>query len=306
MDLFDLHCDTLTSCCNKGLSLAENELEISLQKGAYLERWAQCFAVFVPDELRGEAAYDYYRRAVDYYRAQAAPPLLREGAQLAALRRGERRLCPILTVEGGAVLAGRLERIQALAEDGVQMLTITWNGENELGWGISENRGLKPLGREAVREMERWGILPDVSHLSQWGFYDLAAVAEGPIVASHSNAKALCNHPRNLTDEQFAVIRDRGGLVGLNYNQGFLREDGPATPDDIAEHALHFLALGGEKTLALGSDFDGAEMPQQLPDIAALPTLADAMARRGIGPQQIQAIFFDNAADFFERRLSSF
>ena len=306
MKLFDLHCDTLTACCDRGLSLRENQLEISLQKGAYLESWAQCFAVFIPDELRGEPAYDYYRRVVAYYHSQHLPPFLQGGGELAALRAGQRQFCPLLTVEGGAVLAGRLERIAQLAQDGVKMLTITWNGENELGWGVGENRGLKSLGREAVRELERWGIIPDVSHLSERGFYDLAAVAQGPFVASHSNAKALCGHPRNLTDAQFAVIRDRGGLVGLNYNQGFLREDGPATPDDLAAHAAHFLALGGEKVLALGSDFDGAVMPADLPDLAALPVLAAAMRRRGIGEAQIEAIFFQNAAAFFAERLSSF
>ena len=117
------------------------------------------------------------------------------------------------------MLGGRLERVQDLKDRGVAMLTLTWNGENELGRGVLSpgDTGLTPFGRRAVRALERAGIVVDVSHASPELFWDVAELAERPIVASHSNAKAVCGHPRNLTKEQFLAIRDRGGLVGLNF-----------------------------------------------------------------------------------------
>ena len=205
----------------------------------------------------------------------------------------------MLTVENGSALAGRLERIETLAKDGVRMLTLTWNGENELGSGNETDHGLSPFGREAVRELERQGILVDASHLNDRGFDDLLGVAEKPFVASHSNARAVCGHKRNLTDEQIRELVRRKCLIGLNFYSAFLREDGcPATPDDLWRHAVHFLELGAEHCLALGSDADGADLPPCLDGPSAFAGLYQYFLDRGLPPALADRIFWKNALSF--------
>jgi membrane dipeptidase len=144
------------------------------------------------------------------------------------------------------------------------MLTLTWNGKNDIASGNDTADGMSDFGREAVRALEDHRIVVDVSHLNDAGFADLLHVATRPFVASHSNSRAVCPHPRNLTDAQFGEIRDRGGLVGINYYRAFIA-DVPAgkdvTFDQLSRHIDHFLSLGGEKVLALGSDFDGSDTP---------------------------------------------
>ena len=199
------------------------------------------------------------------------------------------------------MLAGRLERIQALADCGVRTLTLTWNGENELASGTTATGGLKPLGRNIIRELERCSVVADVSHLNDESMGDVIEWAQRPVIATHSNSRRLCNVPRNLTDDQFRCIAERRGLVGLNFFTGFLREDREhACMEDLLRHAEHFLDLGGEEVLALGSDFDGAEMPCDLPDCGALPALAGRLTE-AFGVTISEKICYKNALDFWQR-----
>lgn len=302
MTFFDLHCDTLTVAEQKGVGFCQNGLQLDLQKLGE-EKLAQTAAVFIPDELRGEAAWRYYRRCVAYgERLLAETPGLRkvtEAGEIEALwQSGSHAM--LLSVEGGAVLGGKLERLQALAADGVRMLTLTWNGENELGSGTAAAGGLTPFGREVLREMQKHRIVPDVSHLNDETFWDVMRATEQPVAASHSNSRRLCPVPRNLSDDQFCAIAERGGLVGLNYYPVFLREDAPnATVDDLLRHAEHFLALGGEDSLALGSDFDGAAMPRDLPDCSGLPFLAERLTA-AFGTALAEKICWRNALRFMK------
>ena len=193
----------------------------------------------------------------------------------------------------------RDELYHILAEQ--RMLTLTWNGENELAGGSAATGGLKPFGREALRELERCDIVADVSHLNDESFWNVVKAARRPLVATHSNSRKICNVPRNLTDDQFRCLAQQGGLVGLNFFTGFLREDAKsARLEDILRHAEHFLNLGGEDVLALGSDFDGADMPHDLPDCGALPQLAQRL-REAFGFTLTEKICYKNALDFWRR-----
>ena len=184
------------------------------------------------------------------------------------------------------------------------MLTLTWNGENELGSGSDTKKGLTDFGRAAVHRMEDAGILVDVSHLNDQGFADLTRIARKPFIATHSNSRAVCDHPRNLTDEQFCTIRDMGGLVGINYYRFFIREDGiTADITDLIAHIDHFLALGGEDILCCGSDFDGAEIPPYLNSIDKVANLHAALLAHGIDEEVIQKILFENVHRFFNKYL---
>ena len=308
MRYFDLHCDTIGECLSRGLPLRGNGLAVDLDRASGLAPYVQCYAVWLPDELRGEAAFRHFCDAAGLLDREVAA----SGGELLRCRTPkdldwvEARGCrgAVLTVENGSVLGGKLEHVQDLKDRGVAMLTLTWNGENELGRGVLSpgDTGLTPFGRQAVKALERAGIVVDVSHASPELFWDVAELAEKPIVASHSNAKAVCGHPRNLTKEQFLAIRDRGGLVGLNFFQSFLN-DRPqeASREDVLRHAEYFLALGGEDTLAMGSDFDGAKLPADLPGVEAIPGLYQMFLDRGYPEALVEKLFYGNAARFFRR-----
>lgn len=308
MDLFDLHCDTLTVCSGSGKELRENDLHISLSRMPAGSCWGQTFAIFVPDDLRGEAAVEFYHKNVAFFREQMAKnadrilPASTFTEIEAAFAAG--KFAAILSVEGGAALGGEIDRIDELRADGVRMLTLTWNGENELGSGSDTKKGLTDFGRAAVRRMEDAGILVDVSHLNDQGFADLTRIARKPFIATHSNSRAVCDHPRNLTDEQFCTIRDMGGLVGINYYRFFIREDGTSADiTDLIAHIDHFLALGGEDILCCGSDFDGAEIPPYLNSIDKVANLHAALLAHGIDEEVIQKILFENVHRFFNKYL---
>lgn len=333
--LIDLHCDTLTALSPEDAPLLEalrdpakrdetvsafarrvqntDTLDLpgrhfSLSTVPEGVRWCQCCAIFIPDEIRGEEAVAYYdlhrrnfHRQMEVLSDKAAP--CRTAADIEAAW-GRGKTAAILTVENGSALAGRLERVEALAWDGVRMLTLTWNGENELGSGNVTDHGLSDFGREAVRELERAGILVDVSHLNDRGFDDLLAAAEKPFVASHSNARAVCGHRRNLTDEQIAEMVRRDCLIGLNYAQNFLRTgDRPATVDDLFRHVEHFLELGAADCLALGSDADGTDVPPGLDCPEKFAGLYQYFLDRGLSSTQAENILWRNAFRFMEKNL---
>ena len=312
--VFDLHCDTLTAFLDAPSPAGERDTldlpghHFALSKLPSGVRWCQCCAIFLPDELRGEEAIAYYERHRDSFRRQMERFSDRvlpcrtaadvEGAWAAG------KTSAVLTVENGSALAGRLERVEQLARDGVRMMTLTWNGANELGSGNDTGQGMTPFGREAVREMEAQGILVDVSHLNDRGFDDLLEIVRKPFAASHSNARSVCPHRRNLTDDQIRELVRRRCLIGLNYYDIFLRGDGQVpTLDDLYRHAERFLELGAEDCLALGSDFDGADLPPCLdgPDKAA--GLYGYFLDRGLSPALAEKILWRNALEFFRANL---
>lgn len=320
----DLHCDTITR--ERGtdpsansydlaegrvetVSLVDNGFHIDLHRLPEEWDWCQTFALFIPDEYRGQAAIDYFDRCAAAFRRQmeAHEKLIRQvrtPAELeTALAEGKR--AAILAVEGGAALGGRLEMLERLREEGVRMMTLTWNGVNEIGSGSDSRMGLTSFGRQAVARMEELGMMVDVSHLNDPGFWEVAKMARRPFLATHSDSRAVRDHSRNLTDEQFRVIRDMGGIVGINFCTMFLadvemgRRD--VTPEQLMAHILHFLDLGGEDCVALGSDFDGATLPAFLDGAHSLGTLRDVMLAAGLGEDLTDKICFSNALDFWKR-----
>lgn len=309
--LIDLHCDTLTACaaadpCFNTLDdpMAVHLSLSNLPRGV---RWGQCFAIFVPDGLsQGEAIDCYTRhqrsfcRQMECFAPRVSP--CRTAADIeAAWACG--KTAAILTVENGAALGGQLERVDTLARDGVKILTLTWNGENELGSGHDTGHGLTAFGRDVIGRMEELGILVDVSHLNDEGFSDVLESAQKPFVATHSNARAVCPHRRNLTDDQIRAMAERGCLIGLNYSDYFLREGGGATFDDLLRHIDHFLALGAEDCLALGSDFDGTDIPPWLDSPEKASGLSQKLLDRGYPPALCGKLMHQNALAFFRANL---
>lgn len=291
MRLFDLHCDTITKLYTEKQQLFDGNSQVNVKKTESFDEWNQVFAVFIPDTMRGKSALEYFFEVSRFYRQQIS-------ANSKALSVKSNHL---LSVESGAVLAGNIDNIELLRQNDVKLLTLTWNGENELGFGVSNNKGLKVFGRECVKKLEQVGIAVDVSHLSDAGFYDVASESTKPFLASHSNSRKICNHPRNLTDEQFKYIISVGGVVGINFHRPFVNENGDDYISSLMLHIEHFLSLGGEKSLCIGSDFDGADIDKSLDSIDKISTLVAAMQSANYSDDLIDDIMFNNARDFFER-----
>jgi membrane dipeptidase len=303
MKYFDLHCDTASECYEKGLGLSSNGLQVSLEKMERYERWAQVFAVWISDRLRGEAAFRRFQTvAADFKRKLSAekgrvPAFCVDGRELERADSAGENMA-LLSIEGGAALGGELSHLAEAWETGVRLMTLTWNGPNELGDGCGTPgaSGLSRFGKEVVREMGELGMTVDVSHLSEKGFWDVARLVKGPFIATHSDSKAVEDHPRNLTDSQFQEIAQRGGLVGLNLYAPFVGGNG--TVEGLLRHAEHFLELGGEKTVAIGADLDGCNLRAEIRGAEDMGLLYGAMRGR-FGEQTADDIFFNNAYRFF-------
>ncbi len=308
--VIDLHCDTLTAFSD--FTRWRNPLDdpraawslSALPRGV---RWGQCFAIFLPDTLTPEQAVQSYTRHQKSFVRQThtfcscISPCQNAPQIEEAWEQG--KVAAILSVENGSALGGDLARVERLARDGVRMMTLTWNGENQLGSGSTTDHGLSAFGRAVIPAMERYGIVPDVSHLNDQGLAEVLTLAQKPFLATHSNARAVCAHKRNLTDDQIRELVARRCLVGLNFYTFFLRDDGCPGPEDLLRHVDHFLKLGAEDCLALGSDFDGADLPPFLSGPEAVCGLYQLLLDHGLPPPLCDKILFGNALAFFQANL---
>jgi membrane dipeptidase len=208
----------------------------------------------------------------------------------------------ILHIEGVEALDTGLEALDVLVQAGLRSLGPVWSRPNAFGHGVpfdfprspDTGPGLTTAGKRLVGACNRLGVMVDLSHLNEAGFWDVARLSQAPLVATHSCAWALSPSPRNLTDRQIDVIGESGGLVGINFHRGFLRADGHSDAEtsltEIVRHARYVADRIGVEHVALGSDFDGAHMPSDLPDVTALPLLMDALGNAGFGPDDLHLI----------------
>jgi membrane dipeptidase len=268
---------------------------------------AQLFALFIEDDyLPGEAIRRTLQLLDLFYREAAANADQMLPATTAAdvhRAKAEGKLAAILGIEGGEAIEGDLAALRCFYRLGVRLMTLTWNRRNALADGQKEARtkgGLTTLGVEAVQEMNRLGMIVDVSHMSAAGVRDVLQVSQAPIIASHSNARAVHDHPRNLTDEQVRGIADSGGLVGVTLVPIFIAPEGQASLDRLADHIEHLLQVGGEDHVGLGTDYDGfgfygpADQFQEMPDVSHLPRLTEQLLRRGLSERVIEKVLGGN------------
>ena len=310
--LFDLHCDTLTRSlyCPGGTGappLDDPAAQLAVGRMPAGTAWVQCFAVFIPDHLRGAEGAAFFDRwaavfAREMERERDRMAWCRTAGDLAAALDGG-KFAAVLTVEGGSALGGALERVDTLWDAGARMLTLTWNGQNELASGNDTAAGLSGFGREAVAALEERGIVVDVSHLNDRGFEELLAVAKKPFAASHSNARSVCAHRRNLPDDFIREMARRHCLIGLNYCRNFLSDQGRGSMEDLWRHVERFLELRAGDCLALGSDYDGTDIHLDLCRAEKALGLYDFFTGRGLPPETAEAILFGNAWRFFQSAL---
>lgn len=307
--LFDLHCDTLYMCQKDKLDFKINNLQISLEKGLKYHPWVQLFAIWVPDELRKQKAVDHFNNCYYYFLEQIDKhsDIIVQCKKFDDIQNAikNNKCAAILSVEGAAAAGGKLEGFEHMADCGVKMITLTWNGPNELGDGIlSKNgMGLSSFGLESVKQMEQLNITVDVSHLSEKGFYDVVSVAKRPFAATHSNSKYICNNVRNLTDNQFKEIIKHDGIVGINFYPQFVNNTSDCTFKDIKRHIDHYISLEGENNISIGADFDGADMPSCITGIEDVSKLYDYLIDWGYSEELTDKIMFKNAYEFVKRNF---
>lgn len=291
MKIIDMHCDTLLACYRSpSYTLSTNSGHISVDKLLQGNALAQFFAIFIsPKEKALMEPYDIFNKVYETYKTQLElnsnyirPALC---AQDILFNAENSKISSILSIEDGVILEDKIERVQEVFDKGVRLITLTWNFENTIGFPSSDdpvdhNRGLKPFGIDVVEEMNRLGILIDVSHLSEGGFYDVAKYSKNSFVASHSCARALCNHRRNLTDNQLKTLGNQGGMAGVNFYSAFLKENSEyATIDQIVKHVRYMVDKAGIESVGLGSDFDGIDCELEFKDYASYPLLLSALSK---------------------------
>ena len=283
----DLHCDTVTRCYEKKESILTATGHINAFKSKQLSEHRQCFALFVPDSKRGSTAFSYLEKLVEFYESETEKLV-------------NTNITSVLTVENGAALGGDADNIGFFAEKDIRMLTLTWNGENELAYGADcAEGGLKDFGRRVIAKAEEKGIAVDVSHLNEEGFYDVASYIRTPIIASHSNCFSIIPHRRNLKDEQIRLIIESGGLIGLCFHAPFLSVRGMSNFETLYRNIFHILSLGGENVLCFGSDFDGGKPVKELSSLQKVKNLYGYLKGRGIGEPLLEKIFYKNAQRLF-------
>ena len=304
--VFDLHCDTalalLGEDVNQAGSLASNKGHIDLNRAEKLAGYCQCFACFttpymeqwhhITPTLVFEREIATIQREIDKNKKRISIAYTPEDV-IANQEKG--KMSAILTIEGPAGFGFDPELLESMFLAGFRISTLGWNESNPLTGSNQTGGGLTELGKAYVRQAQSLGILVDVSHISDEGFWDIMKITQAPVIASHSNSRALCNHSRNLTDDMFRAIRDSGGVAGINQFADFLGQK--PTLDTVCDHIFHFMELDPEgKHIALGGDLDGCEaLAEGFEGVQSYDALADRLIARGLDAATVQNIYWNNA-----------
>lgn len=300
--VFDLHCDTVNQLIGAdyqgGVALRKNQAHLDLERAKKLPGYAQCFACFTTDSKdRNPTAIFELQMAAILSEMEKNPDLVRQAYTADDVRKNyaEGIISGILTIEGTAGFGYDPALLKDLYNVGFRITSLGWNERNVLTGSNITGGGLTDLGREYVREAQSVGMIVDVSHISDEGFWDIMDLTTKPIVATHSNSRAICNHSRNLTDEMFRAICQTGGVVGLNQYAAFLGEK--PTLDTACDHILHWLELDPDGDhIALGSDMDGCdELPDGFVGVESYPALSVRLMERGVDEKTVRKLYWDNA-----------
>ncbi len=309
MNYIDFHCDTLSKLyyrwgAEPDASLWHNQGHIDLTRMKEAGYLAQFFACFLFMERPSKCA-SHYEDALEMIKLMKTSLLEGSSAKLALSysdyleNKKNHDISCFLTVEEGGILEGDMTRLERLYKEGIRLITLTWNFENCLGYpnlmSKEPNTGLKPFGIEVVKRMEELGMLVDVSHLSDMGFWDVSANTKKPFIASHSCCRSVHEHSRNLTDDMLRNLGERQGLVGINFFGSFLQENGISTLEALVRHLRHIINVGGLDIAALGTDFDGIDGELEIPGCEHMHRLDEALVSNGFLPSEVDAICHKNA-----------
>ena len=315
MNFIDFHVDTLYRLFYRAGGeegdLWHNNCQVDLERLSGSGYTGQIFACFLdlakPFRLGG--AYEDVLGMIDLFDRQLAQygDKVRYAGSYAQYRdnREQGLLSAFLSLEEGGVLEGDLSRLDGLYQRGVRVMNLTWNHANCLAYPHRppefQSKGLTPFGLETLARMDELGMVVDVSHLSDQGFWDVVRHGKRPFMATHSDARAVRNVSRNLTDEMIRALADRGGIMGLNFYSDFLSPEPVGRMEHMVQHLRHIMNQGGEQIVGLGTDFDGMDTTPEIEHVGQMPRLVQAMEKAGFTARQIEGICYRNGEDFFRR-----
>lgn len=304
--VLDLHCDTALHLSwerdGKKPELRSNDGHIDLERGSRIGGYAQCFACFthpVDKAKRGFDAVEMFRREYDAILGGVAknPDMVRFARNASEIEKNREigLISAILTLEGTAGINFDASRLEDLRKEGFCIVSLCWNEQNPLIGSHVTGGGLTDMGKEFLREAQRVGMIVDVSHCSDEAFWDMMKITEGPIIATHSNSRAVHPVSRNITDDMFRAICETGGVAGFNQYTDFIGDN--ADLDTVSRHILHFMELDPDcNHIALGGDLDGCEsLPAGFNGVQDYPKMAQKLLERGVGAENVRKIFWNNA-----------
>ena len=310
--VFDLHCDTALALLGKSGremgDLRNNTHHIDLKRAGELPGYAQCFACFttpyMQEWMKTSPVQIFEREMISVLReVEKNSDVIRMAYTATDVRRNHENglMSAILTIEGPAGFDFDPALLEDLYQAGFRVTTLGWNEQNPLTGSHKTGGGLTDLGREYVKEAQRLGMIVDVSHISDEGFWDIMKITEKPIIATHSNSRAICDVSRNLTDDMFRAIAETGGVAGFNQCAPFVGHQPDL--DTACDHFLHFMELDPDaKHIALGGDLDGCdELPAGFDGVQSYPALANRLLARGLDERSLRNIFWNNALGVMEQ-----
>lgn len=304
MNLVDLHCDTIDKLMdNKGSNLYDNMYSVDIKKLKKANSLVQVFAIYFDLNKYSNNPYNRFEIMANRFfqeidKNKDSIALVRNYQDILK-NKEEDKISAILSIEEGGALQGKLENLNAVYKKGVRLITLTWNYENEIGYSHCtkglEKEGLKPFGIELVEKMNKLGVIIDVSHLNDAGFYDVAKISKKPFIASHSNARTITNVTRNLSDDMIKIIGEKSGVIGMNFYKTFLGDMYMSKVNDIIKHINYIVNIGGIDVVSIGSDFDGIPNGLEIEDISQIEKLQDALIKSGYCQKDIEKIMYKNA-----------
>lgn len=298
MLIVDGHCDTLSRIAESGGSIRKNKYHSDIERMLNFDGFVQFFACFVPPEI-GPSSYDYTLKLISLFNKQVN--LHNDVISLccnyddAIMSIANKKVAAMLSIENGAALCGQIKNLNMFYSLGVRSICLSWNNGNDITGGIeqtSAKRGLTRFGEKVVRAMNDLGMIIDVSHMSEAGFWDVAALSRSPVIASHSNSKKVCNHPRNLSDEQILAIGNAGGIIGINLYPEFLGGQNPGS-EQAVKHIEHIISITGtDSFIGLGCDFDGiTETPFEIRGLQDIGRIAETLLEKNYPETTVRKIF---------------
>ena len=327
MYYLDMHCDTITNLLRKAdegkeSELRKNELHIDLERMKKSNYLLQNFAVFTPLGHVDDPMY-FALRAIDKYyeEIEKNTDIIKPVYSYADIMKNKEDgfMSAMLTLEEGAVVHNDLRVLRDFYRLGVRMITLTWNYENGIAFPnftpskdldrndmlrhINDKYGLTEFGKGYVKECNKLGIIVDVSHLGDKGFWDVIELSTKPIVASHSNARSVCSVARNMSDEMILALHKNGGVMGMNYCDDFVSDDSDGSVKNLVKHINHIRDLGCIDNIGLGSDFDGISTRKEMEECGKMYELVDALKEEGYSEEDIEKICYKNALRIYEQVL---
>lgn len=299
----DAHCDTASEMYGK-FDLYSGKAHFNLESAKEYKKYFQIFATWADPKTGKDNLQSNFKKVSEnlFYEINKHKDCISLIKSADDIENIKTPVCALLSVEGADIIGENLGYIDYLYDNFVRCVTLTWNYTNAVGGAAGDDAGLSGFGKKAVLKLNEKKMIVDLSHSSEKTFFDCVKISKAPVMASHSNAYALCAHKRNLTDEQIKTLISIGGFMGINYYPVFLNESGKAKICDIIRHIEYVLSLGGEDILGLGSDFDGVDcLPEDMSGAGDVYKIAQELLKLNYKEETVKKIMGENFISYVKK-----